>query len=58
MPLCFGSVTVRIGTPVSVSGKNHDATVQSYQAIFTGKQNVNVEVIEAIQTFLEQLKNS
>jgi hypothetical protein len=57
MPLCYGSITVRIGTPVSVNGKNHDATVQSYQAIFTGKQNVNVEVIESIQTFLEKLKD-
>ena len=57
MPLCYGSIVIKIGTPVSISGKNHDAIVQGYQAIFTGKQNVNVEVIEAIQTFLEQLKD-
>ena len=57
MPLCYGSIVIKIGTPVSISGKNHDAIAQGYQAIFTGKQNVNVEVIEAIQTFLEQLKD-
>ena len=57
MPLCFGSVTVRIGTPVSVNGKNYDAMAQGYHSIFMGKQNINNGVIESIQTFLEKLKD-
>ena len=57
MPLCFGSVTVRIGTPVSVNGKNYDAMAQGYHSIFMGKQNINNGVIESIQTFLEELKD-
>ena len=58
MALCYGSVMLKIVTPVSISGNDYDAMAQGYQAIFTGKQNVNVDVIEAIQTFLEQLKDS
>jgi len=57
MALCYGSIVIKIATPVSISGNDHDATAQSYQAIFTGKQNVNVAVIESIQTFLEKLKD-
>ena len=57
MPLCFGSVTVRIGTPVSVNGKNYDAMAQGYHSIFMGKQNINTGDIESIQTFLEKLKD-
>ena len=55
--LCYGSIRVELLTPTMVNGRNHEALAIYNHAIFMGRQNVNTDVVESIQTFFDYLKN-
>ena len=55
--LCYGSIRVELLTPTMVNGRNHEALAIYNYAIFMGRQNVNTDVVESIQTFFDYVKN-
>ena len=55
--LCYGSIRVELLTPTMVNGRNHEALAIYSYAIFMGRQNVNTDVIERIQSFFDYVKN-
>ena len=57
LPLCYGSIRVELLTPTMVNGRNHEALAIYSYAIFMGRQNVNTDVIERIQSFFDYVKN-
>ena len=57
LPLCYGSIRVELLTPTMVNGRNHEALAIYSYAIFMGRQNVNTDVVESIQTFFDYVKN-
>ena len=57
LPLCYGSIRVELLTPTMVNGRDHVASAIESDAIFMGRQNVNTDVIERIQSFFDDFKN-
>ena len=57
LPLCYGSIHVELLTPTMVNGRNHEALAIYSYAIFMGRQNVNTDVVESIQTFFDYVKD-
>ncbi|MDB2574008.1 hypothetical protein N9X94_04755 [Planktomarina temperata] len=57
LPLCYGSIRVELLTPTMVNRRDHVAYAMEYDAIFMGRQNVNTDVVESIQTFFDYVKN-
>ena len=57
LPLCYGSIRVELLTPTVVNGRDHEAHAIYSYAIFMGRQNVNTDVIERIQSFFDYVKN-
>ncbi len=55
--LCYGSIRVELLTPTMVNGRNHEALAIYSYAIFMGRQNVNTDVVESIQTFFDYVKD-
>ena len=55
--LCYGSIRVELLTPTMVNGRDHVASAIESDAIFMGRQNVNTDVIERIQSFFGDFKN-
>ena len=57
LSLCYGSIRVELLTPTMVNGRDHVASAMESDAIFMGRQNVNTDVIERIQSFFDDFKN-
>ena len=49
--LCFGDIEISLITGAEYNGFVHEASLARYNAYFMGQNNVNQEVIKAIQAF-------